>query len=254
MDSPEYGKVVFERDRSTTTLGLILIGLFVLFLVEVGITATLVMDQQFGGLQIVGMLPIIGIGAALYWHVWANRVNIVTYYENGISHTTRKGTRSVHLEDIEGLKYYAEARSLDDLYTGTVVKMKFRTSEGEIFEFKMIVHNPEKHLGVLRDGVADRLARRFLKVYEKGQEVPWIKDVQFVREGVEIISSGKVIPFDSVVTKFHAGVLYLSESGKKGVLIKRLMSAENLFAGLALLKLLQEQASKGSPPKRLSQL
>lgn len=247
----EYGRLIFEKNRSMSSLKLIAIGIAVLGGVIAGIAFMLVAGGRNPSIQPIAIVAIVGFGCLVYGIVWLDRINHIRYFENGIVHTSRTGTKAVLFDEVESFSYHAEARSLGvaggkSHYTGTVVTMTFETGKQKQIKFTIVVQDPERHLGKLRDDVSRRIADNWLESWRTGESVSWLDGVRFTPDGLAITPRGFLgskeeltLPFKSVVVEFSNGTCYFSDRAGKRSLLRVPSSTPNLFPGLFLLTQLQ---------------
>ncbi|WP_439623552.1 hypothetical protein [Gemmata sp.] len=247
----EYGRLVFEKNRSMSSIKLIVIGLVVLGGVVAGIAFMLVAGGKNPAIQPIAIVAIAGFGCLVYGTVWYDRINHLRYFENGIVHTSRKGVKSVLFDEVQLFSYHTEARSIGvaggkSHYTGTVVTMIFETARHERIKFAIVVQDPERHLGKLRDDISRRMADNWLESWRTGESVIWLDGVRFTTDGLAITPRGLLgskeeltLPFKSVVVELSNGTCYFSDGAAKRSLLRVSSSAPNLFPGLVLLAQLQ---------------
>ncbi len=240
------GRILFERVTGPTVsvlfamVGLVLtvVGLMTLFL-------SIRAGQPFGGL--VGVLLDI-IGALLLVVAWRARRMRFNCYEHGLERITLTGRQVLRFSEVDVFSFESRRNFSHGRYAGTTYTLVFADrsrEQGRGLFFSTTVHNTDEELEMLRDRVAEQIARRMAATFARTRRVQWTPELWFHDDVLEfsrprrLLARPKltVVPYDAV-TDFEArdGMFHLWTNYQERAVISVKTSSANFYPGLIVLE------------------
>lgn len=238
------GRVIFERDDSTsfTTLAL-LAGLSFLF-VLVGLVlfvrfVELFPEQHYVGAFLFGM-PLLPL------YMLFTRVEIFRCHTRGVSYVTSYRERQILYRDVRTFTYTSVRNYAEGVYTNTEITLKFEAAaetEGDTISYTAELNHDDAELDKLRDFVSQLLGRHMLQRLQQGRTVVWTEGVRFLPAGLEIPPAptfGRdkkvVYPYANLEgTTLQEGTIFIHQFNRETPVYGIPSSAPNAFPGLILL-------------------
>ncbi len=249
------GRILFERVTGPTvsvlfaTVGLVLtaVGLMTMFL---SIRAA----QPFG--VFVGVLLGI-IGVMLLIVAWRVRRMRFCCYEHGLERITLTGRQVLSFTDVDVFSFESRRNFSHGRYAGTTYTLVFADrsrEQGRGIFLSTTVHNTDEELEMLRDRVAEQIARRMAATFARTKGVQWTPELWFHADVLEfsrprrLLTRPKltVVPYDAV-TDFEArdGMFHLWTNYQERAVISVKTSSANFYPGLIVLEgLVQAHAQR----------
>ncbi len=242
-DGEGLGRVIFERDRSTSAR--VVVG------VTLGVGAPLLALAAWGGgLRAVGTVAAVYAVVAfpVFLAAWLTRTSVFRCHLRGVSHRTRRGVRELRYEDVGEFTYSAVRRYYKCVYTGTRLTLSFAPrGGGRKLVYSADVEHVDGELDGLRQHVARVIASHWLDRLRVGKSARWTEHVRFRQDGLEMTTTGGLfrrsktwlLPYEDVAgTDIQAGAFFLFEHGRKKPVYHTPVDVPNFFPGLALLDLI----------------
>jgi hypothetical protein len=201
-----------------------------------------------GIMLVLGLLIILGIQAR-------TRIRILECYQNGIRLSTYLGQRTILLDDLESIAYWATARATSDSYAhlGNRFCLDFRLKTGgSRLRFGFNSLGQDTAIDEFSDAIATRIAARWLKDWKASGYQKWTNRLAFTSTGLQIVNRQKIVPYSELGNiSGHKGYFYLNDKSNSELLICEATSVPNFFAGFKLLEILIEmnRPSNAEQPK-----
>jgi hypothetical protein len=247
-DVPGLGRVIFERDHSTSSGVAICCWVFFLAIAAIGV-AMIVWNlmQQNGtpGYYIVGGLMAF-LGVVIPWAIWANRVNIFRCHTRGVCKITTSATKQLEYKDVREFSYSVVRNYTNGAYTGTNMAISFspdKDSGLETIDYSASVQRIDAEVDNLREHVSLVIASQMKQRLNTGVDVPWTAGFIFTPEGLDVqvpggvFSKGKslLVPYLECAMNMHEGNFYLFRKSDNKQLHSIPVTQPNFFPGHILL-------------------
>ena len=244
------GRILFQRDNSTSRGTLGCSGLVVFLIAALG---AWIMFECLFLLKVVDeagvfMGATLAFGIPAIWSVlYMFRRKVFRCHTRGVCMLTRREKRLMY-EDIGSFTYGATRHYYNGVYTGTVFNLRFEPRSeqaGDRITYTATIKNADGELDNLRDHISQVLAFKMLKRLQDGREVKWA-GATFQQDGLELPSTKmfgrgepRHLPYGEIAgTNMEDGHFYLFATGEKKSVFGTPVSAKNFFPGLILLQLI----------------
>lgn len=246
-DEPGLGRIIFERDNSTST-GLCVFAVVVGALMFLGgcVAAFFATQERnpTGPIVLAAILVLLGPGIAVA--VWFNRISILRCHSRGVARITTKMTKELEYKEVRVFSYQAIRQYVNGGYTGTTVTMTFEPAEGsnrDTIHYSATMKKIDVELDNLRDHVSGVIAKHMKDRLDEGKTVRWTDGLRFTPEGLELelaggrLSAGKsrLLAYEKCTFTLQDGYFFLFKKGGQDSLYSLPVSAPNFFPGYALL-------------------
>ncbi|MGL6097021.1 MAG: hypothetical protein ACRC7O_14655 [Fimbriiglobus sp.] len=178
---------------------------------------------------------------------FANRVDILRCYSEGIVHITSHGTARIRYDSEPILTFTAIRIRYLFLYSDTLTSLVVETrTEEKSITYDKTVWKPSGFVFTSRDFISSRLAEPMLAKLQKGAVVPWTDGARFRPEGLELPALAAFgqggwakLPYREVAGEsFADGRFFLYRCGSEQPVFSAPANGPNFYPGLALLGIL----------------
>jgi len=160
---------------------------------------------------------------------------------------TLTGRQVLRFSEVDVFSFESRRNFSHGRYAGTTYTLVFADrsrEQGRGLFFSTTVHNTDEELEMLRDRVAEQLARRMAATFARTKRVQWTPELWFHDDVLEfsrprrLLARPKltVVPYDAV-TDFEArdGMFHLWTNYQERAVISTKTSSANFYPGLIVL-------------------
>lgn len=253
------GRVIFERDHSTSMGTVIFFAFLSLFPAIFG-AMVLFSDMKSSERMLIAaglFLGPPGITAAIY----CTRVKILRCHTHGVCLVSTFKERKIQYKDVRVFTFGATRHYTNGAYTGTAIALTFEPGTeqtGDTIAYSATIQKMDDELDNLRDFVSRVIASHMLKRLKDGRPVGWTAGLRFLPDGLEVQPTGFfgkkekwVLPYGEIAgTDMQQGVFYVFQKGRDKSVFETPVSAPNFFPGFVLLMTLlaPDDPAPAAPP------
>jgi hypothetical protein len=183
------GRILFERDDSTSKLGWIFFGTTSLLLI---IASLFLIITSFPNLLeqiervLLGSLFLFG-GGAVFWGAYGNRKDLFRIHSRGIVLIYPNEIRELHFDQIQSFQYIAAKHYRYGIYEGMKLELKFDPfveTPIKPIHYSALIKNTDEELEKLSDFISEVIASHLFDRYREKGEVDWTPNIRFTTDGL----------------------------------------------------------------------
>lgn len=229
------GPVLFVR-RTFTPMGLLLWAVSAFG----GLISLAALAGEDG--RIAGVV-VLALAAGAGFLAFRNSIERLRVHERGISQESGGSVRSISDEDVAAMTWNSVREFVNGIYRQTHLTLAFTPVTGKEIRQRISFRGEDPELDELRDRLAEAVADRMQRDFERGQPVPWTRSLRFLPEGLWYVPRGllfrkepKVAPFSAIAgLDFQNGRLRIQFRSLEDR-VEESPSEPNFFPGFLLLR------------------
>ena len=180
--------------------------------------------------------------------MWFGRQNILRCHARGVCRIKNGTTTEMRYDEVAVFSYSATRNYHNGAYTGTILTMRFESTDGRKLDYSTTVRNADDALDNMREHVSRVVAAGMKRRLDAGKRVFWTDRVTFEPDGIAIAGKSGLfgkgddlfVEWDDVAdVGMDQGNFALFARGRTKAVYETPVSTPNFFPGFYLLLLVR---------------